>query len=49
MEMTVAYIEKKPIYLWNDIDSNSPFEEEIKGMESIILNKDLSGINLRGR
>jgi hypothetical protein len=49
MEMTVAYREKKPIYLWNDIDSNSPFEEEIKGMGSIILNKDLSGINLRGR
>ncbi|MEK7623128.1 MAG: hypothetical protein AAB408_00465 [Patescibacteria group bacterium] len=45
MEMTVAYINHKPIYLWNDIDSTHPFEEEIKGLGSIVIDEDVTKIN----
>jgi len=44
MEMAVAYMEKLPIYLWNGMDHMSPFEEEIKAMNCIFLNQDLSKI-----
>ncbi len=46
MEMAVAYMEKLPIYLWNEIDNKSPFEEEIKAMNCIFLNRDLSKIRV---
>ena len=46
MEMTLAHHYKKPIYLLNSIDSNSPFEEEIYGLNSIFINQDLSKIKL---
>lgn len=44
MEMAVAYMNKLPIYLWNEIDNKSPFEEEIKAMKCIFLNRNLSKI-----
>ncbi len=44
MEMAVAYMKKIPIYLWNGVDHTSPFEEEIKAMNCIFLNQDLSKI-----
>jgi hypothetical protein len=47
MEMVVAYQQKLPIFVWNNIDENSPFEEEIKGMGSIFLNQDLSKIQIK--
>lgn len=46
MEMVLAYHYKKPIYVWSDIDSSSSFEEEIIGLGSIFINKDLSKITL---
>ncbi len=46
MEIAVAYINKLPIYLWNEIDNKSPFEEEIKAMNCIFLNRDLSKIRI---
>lgn len=47
MEMVIAYHHKKPIYLWNDIDSRSPFLEEIKGLNSLFLNQDPARIKLK--
>ena len=44
MEMSLAWYQKKPIYLLNPFPDDSPFEEEIKGMNPIILNGDLSGL-----
>lgn len=49
MEMTVAYMKNLPIYLWNNIDEKSPFEEEIRAMNCVFLNQDLSKIKLRSR
>lgn len=46
MEITLAYILKKPIFLWNPIDSTHPFEEEIKGVRCIFINKDTSLIQM---
>lgn len=47
MEMAVAYLQKIPIYLWNQIDDKSPYEEEIKAMRCIFLNQDLSKIHIK--
>ena len=44
MEMSLAFHLNQPIYLLNDIPENSPFLEEIKGMNSIPLQGDLSKI-----
>ena len=46
MEMTLAHYFKKPIYLWNQIDSSSMFEEEIFGMNVIFLDQDPTKIKL---
>lgn len=44
MEMTLAFHQKKPIYLLNEIPDESPFLEEIIGLEPIVLKGDLSKI-----
>lgn len=41
MEMTIAFHYKKPIYLWNPIAKGCPFEEEIRGLNPVIINQDL--------
>lgn len=38
MEMALAFYLKKPIYILNGIPEESPFLEEIIGMEPIVLN-----------
>jgi len=47
MEMIIAFHHKKPIYIWNSIDSTSPFEEEIKGLKSKFIDNDLTKIKLK--
>jgi len=42
MEMGVACWLKKPIYLYNDIPTEVSYFEEIKGMQPIVINRDLS-------
>lgn len=42
MEMSLAFYLKKPIYIINDLPEDSPYLEEIIGMEPIILKGDLS-------
>ena len=37
MEMAIAFWLKKPIFIMNELPENSAFEEEIKGMEPILL------------
>lgn len=37
LEMSLAWYQNKPIYLLNDLPTDSPFEEEIKGMSPIVL------------
>lgn len=44
MEMALAHYFKKKIFIWNDIASNLPFEEEIRGLNPIFINQDLSKI-----
>lgn len=44
MEMALAFHLKLPIYTLNPIDPESPFTEELIGMESIIINGDLTKI-----
>lgn len=46
MEMVIAYHYKKPIFVWNPVEAGSMFEEEVKGMGSIIIEQDLSKIKL---
>ncbi len=41
MEMAIGFHLHKPIYLLNDIPTESPFLEEIVGMGSVPLNGDL--------
>jgi hypothetical protein len=43
-EMTLAFHQKKPIYLLNEIPDESPFLEEIIGLEPIVLKDDLTKI-----
>lgn len=44
MEMAVAFYLQKQIYILGDLPADSPFEEEYKGMEPILLHGDLSVI-----
>jgi len=46
MEMVLAYYFKKKIFVWNDIDSNLQTEEEVRGLNPIFINQDLSKITL---
>lgn len=41
MEMAIAFYLKKPIYILNDVPAESPFLEEILGMQPITLHGDL--------
>ncbi len=47
MEMSLAWYQHKPIYLLNAFDEESPFEEEIKAMEPIILHGDFSKLTAK--
>lgn len=42
MEMTIAFINKKPIFVLNPIDENLGIKEEIYGLNSIFINGNLS-------
>lgn len=44
MEMTVAYLNKKPIFLWSDISEDLAIKEEIRGLNPIIIGRDLNKI-----
>ena len=44
MEMSLAFYLKKKIYLWREPTKESPLYEEIRGMNPIIINQDLSKI-----
>ncbi len=45
MEMTVAFLNKKPIYILNPIASDSNIKEEILGLQPKFLNGDLNKIS----
>lgn len=47
MEMALAFHFKKPIYILNSVAEDSPFQEEIFGMECVFLNGDLTKIKNR--
>ncbi len=42
MEMTLAFLNNKPIFVLNPIDEELNIKEEVYGLKSIILNGDLS-------
>lgn len=42
MEMTLAFINKKPIFVLNPVDEELEIKEEVYGLKSIILNGDLN-------
>ncbi len=42
MEMTLAFINKKPIFVLNPIDKNLNVKEEVYGLNSIFLNGNLN-------
>jgi putative hydrolase of HD superfamily len=44
MEMSLAFYQKKPIYILNGLPEESAFEEEILGFEPIVLNGSLGSI-----
>jgi diphthamide synthase subunit DPH2 len=46
MEMAMAFYNTLPIYILNPVSEDLPYYEEVKGMNSIILNGDLSKIDL---
>lgn len=45
MEMALAFYQRKPIFILNDLPLNSPFEEELKGMMPVILKGDLKNLS----
>lgn len=44
MEMALAFYLQKPIFILNELPESSAFEEELKGMQPIILHGDLKTI-----
>jgi len=44
MEMSLAFWLNKPIFILNEIPEESAFEEEIKGMEPIVLHGDVTAL-----
>ena len=44
MEMTVAHLYKKPIYIYDIIVKELPIYEEVMGLNPTFINKDLSKI-----
>ena len=44
IEMALAFDQHKPIYVLNDLPEDSPFEEELKGMQPIILHGDITAL-----
>ncbi len=44
MEMAIAFWLKKPIFILNEMPEESAFEEEIKGMEPILLHGDAKAL-----
>lgn len=44
MEMTLAFHLKKKIYLWNPPSKDSNYYEEIRGMNPVVINQDLSNL-----
>lgn len=44
MEMTIAFHYKKPIFIYEKISDDSPISEEIYGLNSIFIDKDLTAI-----
>lgn len=44
MEMAIAFFQRKPIYVLNEVDKLHPNWEEVMGMGSVILESDLSKI-----
>lgn len=45
MEMALAHYHKKKIFLWNDIPSKLSFEEEIRGVNPIVIQQNISKIS----
>lgn len=41
MEMALAFYQRKPIYLCNEVPTESPFLEEVLGMGSVPLHGDI--------
>lgn len=44
MEMSLAFYLQKPIFVLNELPESSAFEEELKGMQPVILHGDLKAI-----
>lgn len=44
MEMSLAFWLNKPIFIQNEIPEGSPFEEEIRGMEPIVLHGNVAAL-----
>jgi hypothetical protein len=44
MEMSLAFWLNKPIFILNEIPEESTFEEEIKGMEPMLLHGDVTAL-----
>lgn len=45
-EMVLAFHFKKPIFLWNAVDSKSPLYEEVVGLGAKVVDQDLTKIKL---
>jgi hypothetical protein len=46
MEMAIAFHLKKPIFIMNELPTESAFEEEIKGMLPVVLHGKLEDLKL---
>jgi len=44
MEMALAFYLKKPIFVLNELPSDSPFEEELKGLMPVVLHGDAKAL-----
>ncbi|HKU19172.1 MAG TPA: hypothetical protein VJP80_07975 [Candidatus Saccharimonadales bacterium] len=49
MEMALAFYQRKPIFVINELPADTPFEEELKGMMPVILHGKLQDLPARFR
>jgi hypothetical protein len=42
MEMALAFHMHKPIFVFNDLPANTPFDEELRGLLPVVLHGTIS-------
>ena len=46
MEIGIAFYFKKRIYIWNNVEQNAPYREELIAFDALFINRDLKKVHL---